>query len=423
MSRAINVWREYKGQVQFVGLITSGDGGMTFSYDAAYDGEAISASLPKEGGPASDVATSRFFSALIPEGSAKEELARTLRAGRGEFLPFLEHLRDESIGALLFSVDDEEPYVNPEYTKADPDFFDRLSARPLETAVATMGKTRLSLSGAMAKVGLYRDPETGEWFYPSGGAPSTHILKAADGERFPLETVCEALCLRAAKKLDYPVAECELVAAEGGEPVLALQRYDRVFDEATRVVDGHTAPNRLHQEDFVQALSSPLKYEPTDGGFLRLLTAKAGHLCVNSFGESHLALEYTLFDFLVGNCDNHLKNYALLYSPDWSIRELAPLYDVVSTVLYPDIYLEMGVSFGGDRRIDHVTRELASKAFAACAIPEGMAWNAFDNLVADLPGALEAAADEISAEGFTQVRGLLPRLLGGVSERGLQLRH
>lgn len=57
--------------------------------------------------------------------------------------------------------------------------------------------------------------------------------------------------------------------------------------------------------------------------------------------EASLILEYVLFDYLVGNCDNHLKNYALLYNPAWRTREVAPLYDVMSTVAYPSIYKEM----------------------------------------------------------------------------------
>jgi serine/threonine-protein kinase HipA len=43
------------------------------------------------------------------------------------------------------------------------------------------------------------------------------------------------------------------------------------------------------------------------------------------------------FMVLSGNADAHLKNWALLY-PDGVNPRLAPVYDVVSTVVYPSIH-------------------------------------------------------------------------------------
>ena len=36
--------------------------------------------------------------------------------------------------------------------------------------------------------------------------------------------------------------------------LFATHRYDRIFDEKCRVMDGLTVPFRLHQEDFSQAM-------------------------------------------------------------------------------------------------------------------------------------------------------------------------
>lgn len=413
----VSVWREIGGSVEKVGFLRLAEEGLTFAYDPQYAGHPVSVSLPVRWEAHGPRATENFFRGLIPEGAAYRELARTLRAGEESYLPFLERLRDESIGALLFSVDDEPPYRHAAYLEAPSDLFDDLTMRPIETAVSTLGKTRLSLTGAMAKVGLYRDRISGRWFLPVGGAPSTHIVKVANSAQFPNETVNEALCLRVAARCGLPAARAELIPMEKGAPLLAVERFDRVIDGSSRMVDGMPAPHRLHQEDFAQAISTRLKYEPTDGNYLNRIVYAARSHCANAFGEGHLLFEYTLFNYLIGNCDNHLKNYALLYDSDWAGREVAPLYDVISTVLYPEIYLEMGVSFGGDRRIDRVTREAIEGAAARCGLPKDLVWSTFEELGCTIPGALEEEADKLAHEGYPEAKSILAPILCGVEGR------
>ena len=414
---AIDVWREFQGDVQHVGTIGNVDDEIRFSYDADYSEEPISVSLPLSSLPHSARATSCFFSGLIPEGAARKAFSRILHAGEEEFLPYLQYLNNESLGALLFSIGDEVPYSQPSYRPVENGYLDEFAQKPLETAVQTMSKTRLSLTGAMAKIGLYLDKETDKWFFPLGGAPSTHIVKAANASQFPLETINEALCLGVARRCDFPAAECFLIRVEGEEPLLAAQRFDRIVSDSSREIDGMPAPMRIHQEDFCQATSNHLKYEPTGGSYLSLLSSTARRNCQNAFGESSLLVEYVLFDYLIGNCDNHLKNFALLYNRSWDNREAAPLYDVVSTVAYPNIYLEMGVSFGGDRRIDHVSRPLFEQAMHGSGIALKLALQNLQSLAEAIPQAIRDEAEAISEKGFPQVKTLAGPLVEGVINR------
>ena len=413
----IDVWREFQNNIQHVGIIGPFDGEIRFSYDSNYRGEAISVSLPLSQSPHSARATSCFFSGLIPEGSALETFSRMFHAGKEEFIPYLQHLNNESLGALLFSINGDVPYITPSYKPIETNFLNEFALKPFETAVQTMNKTRLSLTGAMAKIGLYLDEEKNEWFYPFGGAPSTHIIKAANSKQFPLETINEALCLGIARRCDFPAAECSLISVKEGDPLLAVRRFDRIISESSKEVDGMPAPIRIHQEDFSQATSNPLKYEPTDGFYLPLISSTTRQYCQNAFGESSLLIEYVLFDYLIGNCDNHLKNFALLYNQDWNDREIAPLYDVISTVAYPNIYLEMGVSFGGDRRIDHVSRSLFQETMRKCAIPSKLALRNLQNLAEAIPSAIREEAEAITEAGFPQVSKLVGPLLKGVITR------
>lgn len=77
--------------------------------------------------------------------------------------------------------------------------------------VSLMGLTSW-LAYAPAKVGLYHtgDDPCGGWYLPHGAAPSTHILKAGS-KTFPGETVCEAMCVRAASLMDLSAEECFLI--------------------------------------------------------------------------------------------------------------------------------------------------------------------------------------------------------------------
>ena len=51
-------------------------------------------------------------------------------------------------------------------------------------------------------------------------------------------------------------------------------------------------------------------------------------------------------------------------------KSLAPLYDVTSTTVYPEVDREMGVSFGGSRRVDQVTRSEVAATAKACGVGE-----------------------------------------------------
>src|SRR5262245_22571038 len=55
-------------------------------------------------------------------------------------------------------------------------------------------------------------------------------------------------------------------------------------------------------------------------------------------------LDATIFNYLVSNNDAHGKNFSLVYL-DKEIR-LAPLYDVISTIYYPELSTDMAMRIG-----------------------------------------------------------------------------
>lgn len=66
-------------------------------------------------------------------------------------------------------------------------------------------------------------------------------------------------------------------------------------------------------------------------------------------------LDRVIFNFLVGNGDAHGKNFSILYRN--AVASLAPLYDVMSTAIYPEVGRRMAENVGIGLRI--LERELA----------------------------------------------------------------
>lgn len=424
--RSLNVFREYLGSYEMVGRIVDGkDGGPRFSYDHEYLSDsaatAISPSLPLSGTPFSIQSTRAFFDGLIPEGPMREAFEHSTRAGRNDFLTVLEAVRNEPIGALIFSPDEHLRGLERAYEPLNNEDLLRLAAAPGETAVDYSLRSRISLAGAQSKIGLYRDSSKAgsEWYLPRGSAPSTHILKAC-GRAYPKETVNEAICLRAARYFEIEVPDCFLIQTTGADPILAIKRYDRVISPAAHCVDGLAVPTRLHQVDACQAsglLGSDFKYEPSGAAYLNRLSALISEMSANPFDDK-LSLTYMqLFHYVVGNADNHLKNWSFIYDEDWDSIRLAPLYDVLDTTIYENLPLEMGVSFGGSRRIDEVTKDMVLDTFGCAGIPKVVVNGAIDASVEELPACIERAAADLTKEGFTEAEEIVGKMLEGARRR------
>ena len=56
-------------------------------------------------------------------------------------------------------------------------------------------------------------------------------------------------------------------------------------------------------------------------------------------------LDAAIFQLIVGNADAHGKNYSLLYGPDGTV--LAPLYDLMCTIAYPDVAPKLAMKIAG----------------------------------------------------------------------------
>jgi len=199
---------------------------------------------------------------------------------------------------------------------------------------------RLSLGGVQHKLVLLRLP-SGRFAQPLGGVPSTCLLKP-EHEQYEGLAINEAFCMWVAGAVGNEVARAEVLVIDGIR-CLYVERFDRVAGAGGEI-------ERLHQEDMCQALGvlPTAKYE-ADGGpsaaqvveLLKRDRRPRSALDVNVF------LRALVTNFVLGNSDAHGKNYALLYDPGTGMR-MAPLYDLVSTAVYPDLTPRMAMAIGGE---------------------------------------------------------------------------
>jgi serine/threonine-protein kinase HipA len=200
-------------------------------------------------------------------------------------------------------------------------------------------RVRLSLAGVQRKAVLVRNA-SGDFGVPLHGMPTTHLLKPdrSDSE-YAAIAVNEFFCMRLAARCGFAAARVEL-EAYAGRPCLIVERFDRDLSQ--------TPVRRRHQEDLCQALglTPDFKYQhpgwrlPSFAGLAELLDAHG----TRPGADRLAAADAAVFNYLVGNADAHAKNLSLLHEPGGV--QLAPLYDVVSTAVYPDLNRELAMGIG-----------------------------------------------------------------------------
>ena len=103
---------------------------------------------------------------------------------------------------------------------------------------------------------------------------------------------------------------------------------------------------RLHQEDFCQALGivSEYKYQSEGGPGLAQAFALLRSATRPNAPHTLKLLDYVVFNALIGNHDAHGKNFSLLYTPAGAV--LTPLYDALCTAIYPTLTDKMAMKIG-----------------------------------------------------------------------------
>lgn len=353
-----------------IGSVAESDGAHRLTFDDEWRWSSgrleLSAGLVKSQRVHEGPRVSAYLQGLLPDDARVRSRWAARFQTANTPLGLLRHIGLDCAGAVQFSTTTSDDLDLPGGLEPvdDADVAEHLAALrgdPSAWAMPADHGGYFSLAGMQSKFALRRTDDG--WAVPWGSEPSTHILKPGIFG-LPHQGVVEHLTQRAARAFGIDAA-ATTIERFGDEVVLAVERYDRV-----RHPDGTV--ERVHQEDFVQALGidPETKYESDGGpgirscaGLLRdALRGRAATAGIRRFVEG------VVFHWVAVSTDAHAKNSSLLHTARGS--DLAPMYDAASALAYERVdgmhpkQVKLAMKLGSDYRVDstqarHVARTAA----------------------------------------------------------------
>ena len=219
-----------------------------------------------------------------------------------------------------------------------------LSNSELRTeAIARAGK--MSLQGVQTK--LSAKLKIKEEHFEVVDQYGNYILKI-QSDSYPELPENEALTMSLAKMIGLEVPVHGLVASKDNQMIYFIKRFDR---------EGHN--KKVATEDFAQLLqlSRDTKYNSS----MEKIQAAINTYCSFPKIEMIKLLKITLFSFLIGNEDMHLKNFSLITRKN--ITTLSPVYDLLnSTIVLDNAKEELALPLNGKK--NNLTRKDLINYFA-----------------------------------------------------------
>lgn len=321
------------GDIVPVGITALRDGEFLFQYHPSYLANkhypAIADGLPKQEAPFVSVGHMHpFFDNLPAEGWFGKAQGAALGEGVIVSRPFDAHdthMDNEPLASryhrfMMFGRD-YPGAVWVTYERLDPKVAEMSHQATIEAAL----QSRSSISGMQPK--LLGVEEEGVLRPANYWETSTHIVKLPPvaGTHMPQLMEYEYMSIvatRALRPADKVVNAklTDLHLRNGAtEAVLSIKRFDRTEDGFKR-----------HFEEINQLLGrqNNERYQGAYADIAKVVSDKVGHEGVKQFYGRLLC------QFLLGNTDNHLKNFALLHERRGDKWELAPDYDLAPTANY-----------------------------------------------------------------------------------------
>jgi serine/threonine-protein kinase HipA len=109
---------------------------------------------------------------------------------------------------------------------------------------------------------------------------------------------------------------------------------------------------------------------------------------------NHL-LDAVIFNVAIGNVDSHAKNYSILLGA--TRTELAPLYDLMSGLAWPNITQNHAQDIGGQQRGRHIYRRHWRRMAEACGLAGPATVRRVRDVTARILRELPAAAQGVAA--------------------------
>lgn len=342
----------------------------------------ISPPIARAAGKIVDGSTMRpvqwFFDNLLPEDRMRTAIAAKAKIAEADAFALLEYMGAESAGSLVLLPPGEDMPTEEGYRQlSDEELDQRIKDMP-RVPIASTGPKRMSLAGAQHKL-LVNWDGTQLW-EPLGLTPSTHILKPEHlSNDYAHSVINEYAMMKLAARLG--IAAPEVWRHYCPQPVYIVERFDRhvtSIKNPMRARDGtgKQVTDRLHVIDTCQLLNKAHTYKYTQASLTTLM--EVVNATRNKLATRLGLFRWLLFNVLIANHDNHLKNVSLMVAEDGV--SLAKTYDLVCTGVYhteafynggtkwPEI--DLAIPLPNQHRYSDVTRQGVIAAGAALGLPE-----------------------------------------------------
>lgn len=322
-------------------------GKMSFTYNS--DAKiVISIGMPLREEPYGEVQCEAFFGGLLPESDiARKAIGRQYGISYNNSFALLKAIGYDCAGAISCHTIDEQvipqrsfPLIGTIVTENE--LYQHIKELPRKPLFMDVDGLRLSLAGVHDKAAVCIIDN--QIAFPKDGCPTTHILKPASRDYEGL-VENEYFCLEIASQMGLSIPRSEIRWVKD-IPYLLIERYDR------RIQNNHV--ERIHQEDFCQALSFPSvqKYQKDGGPGFKNCFDLLNETTQPAISRNMLA-SALVFNFLICNMDAHSKNFSLLQTKNTQFQ-LAPFYDLVCTLAYPNLVSKMAMKIGKKYEVDFI---------------------------------------------------------------------
>jgi serine/threonine-protein kinase HipA len=201
-----------------------------------------------------------------------------------------------------------------------------------------------------------------------------YVLKPPN-KKYPELPENEDVTMHMAESCGIETAMHSLIRFKSGEIAYLAKRFDRRINKKKKIVE------KFHQEDMCQ-LTGVLTEEKYHSSMEKVAKAIINHT-TNKGLEGNKLFEVTVYSFLTGNADMHLKNFSILINENNSIN-LTPAYDLLATKLAtPDDKEELALTMGGKK--NKLTKDNFLTFAQSCQMPAKAAENTFRRFEKNLP--------------------------------------
>jgi serine/threonine-protein kinase HipA len=311
-----------------------------FNYSTTERASEVSLTMPIRAQSYASTPLMPVFSMNLPEGYLFDLIAR--RIAKHEHIDdmrLLAIIGRQQIGRLQFHQPGEQWEPQPAQVGLQRLLHEPASQGLFDFLVETYFCS--GISGVQPKV-LMPDADAAP---PSRITfPEADLIVKSGAAEYPWLAQNEFLCMEAARRAGLDVPQFWL--SDDGN-LFILRRFDLL-------------PERQGFEDMAVLMGKPrdpqgnYKYQESYEAIARIISAFSGPRAITNLQAFFASVALSV---MVRNGDAHLKNFGLLYrDPGATEARLAPIYDVVTTTIYPHYNQRTG-----ETRVD---RTLALKLFS-----------------------------------------------------------